>query len=292
MTLGPPAAGEFLIKALPAEGLLGYVAGMLALRPGAFIPRCRCLQTDEVWFVYKGQGRVTVGTQTATIVPGMVVHVPRATWHAFRNTGTGLLQLFFWAHPAGIEAFYREIAALGSEAASAAVAAAGQRYGIEFDAQPQANEPPQASDRHRRRRRRREPRRGVRPGAAAASSAVLVAPAVTPHVEVRAAAPSAVAAESALPAPRAAADRSRHRHRRRGPRRAVRPAAPMAPRAPALEASAPAAAAQPLPGGGAVKEVYMNGRWVRVSGEGPVIAPGRERRSPRGEHRRRPPRLA
>jgi hypothetical protein len=30
---------------------------------------------------------------------------------------------------------------------------------------------------------------------------------------------------------------------------------------------------------GRVKEVYMDGRWVQVTGEGPVIAPGRERSS-------------
>ena len=31
---------------------------------------------------------------------------------------------------------------------------------------------------------------------------------------------------------------------------------------------------------GRVKEVYIDGRWVQVTGEGPVIAPGRARPGP------------
>lgn len=292
LTLGPPAAGELLIKAQPPEGFAGYVAGTLALRPGALIPRCRCLQTDTVWFVYKGQGRVTVGAETATVVPGMLVHVPRATWHMFRNTGTGLLQLILWAHPAGLDAFYRELAALGPSASLDAMAAAGQRYGIEFDAQSSAGEPPQASGRHRRPRRRRSPRQGERSAAASAPAAPITS--FAPALPAPAVTPAPVVAPARAPRV-TAGDRPRRRHRRRarGPGRPQPSATSQAPTPQAATPQAvPSPGAEPVSTAGPVKEVYMNGRWVRVSGEGPVIAPGRERRPPRREHRRRPPRSA
>jgi mannose-6-phosphate isomerase-like protein (cupin superfamily) len=84
----------------------------------------------------------------------------------------------------------------------------------------------------------------------------------------------------------------RHRRRRHRGRRGGRPSPPAAAVTTAQPQAAPPAASrrpQPSKAGprrppgrprhrrGRIKEVYMEGRWVQVSGEGPVIAPGRDR---------------
>ncbi|MBI4323225.1 MAG: cupin domain-containing protein [Candidatus Omnitrophica bacterium] len=97
-----------------------------------------------------------------------------------------------------------------------------------------------------------------------------------------------------------AASNPPHRHRRRRRRRRATPSAapqgrrekaggapPVSLAPPAGQPSRPAAGRQRPPRGRhrrRVREVYMGGRWVRVEGEGPVIAPGTqgpERRNPK-----------
>lgn len=78
--------------------------------------------------------------------------------------------------------------------------------------------------------------------------------------------------------------RRRRRGRRRG-RGSLPPPAPQGqavpPSAPVPSKATPPAAQRPRHHGAPVKEVYMGGRWIRVVGEGPVIAPGAERRPQR-----------
>lgn len=96
------------------------------------------------------------------------------------------------------------------------------------------------------------------------------------------------------PAP-SAPTQTRRRRGRRGRGRGHRPASPVAAPAARRSPAAPKPSATPAPSRSRsrphrrrhVKEVYMGGRWVQVSGEGPVIAPGQERPGPAGQ---RPPR--
>ena len=282
--------------------------GVQTLQPGGLIPVHRHLSRDSVVFVHKGQGRVTLEGRTMTVVPGMTVSVPRRAWYGLRNTGTGLFQVVWVSAPAGVEEFFREFSRLGESPAASAFQAAAQRHGIELRVGPEAPEAagPQAPGR----RHRRQHRGGRKPGGASSQPSQSVAQ--PSHAQPAAAAPSPrlePAAPAAQPGAAERPRRRRRRHRGRGGR--GRPSAGGSPVAPSAStpiqapgtgsqraAGGAAGPAPSRPGGGRpahaprprregqrprrgrIKEVYMGGRWVQVTGEGPVISPGRERPPP------------
>jgi mannose-6-phosphate isomerase-like protein (cupin superfamily) len=248
LKFNPPLRGDVTITVDPAAGGSPFAMGLLTLPPGADVPAHRYLGWDEALVVHKGQGRAVLNGRALVILPGTTLHVPRASTLSLRNTGTGLLQLIWVTAPAGIEAFFRELAR-GGAADAAALAQLGQRHGVEFLAEPQAQPAvsvpaapgrPGPGRRRRRRGGRGRGRHGGQPGQASP-------PAARPQPPPQQRAPS-------------------------------QPRPPAHQRAPSPQKPAP-----PRPSSGPVKEVFMSGRWVQVSGEGPVIAPGRER----GGRRRR-----
>ncbi|MBI3011953.1 MAG: cupin domain-containing protein [Candidatus Omnitrophica bacterium] len=281
LKLWPPAAGEVVIKVDPQQTGAPFAAGTLTLLPGAELPPHRHLHRDEALFVHKGQGRATLQGRSMTVVPGMLVYVPRQAWQSLRNTGTGLLQLTWTATPPGLEEFFRELARLGSSPDAAKMEEVARRHSIEFSPHGQPTPP-------------NEPR--TRPGArdVAPRGGVESVPRASPEGST-----GTGTASSGPP-------RRRRHHRKRGGRGKGSQAPPTPPQsaapAPAATASAPPQQ-QPDGGGrgqrlgrggplssrgrgrgrghgrgrrGRVKEVYMGGHWVQVSGEGPVIAPGHE----------------
>ncbi|MBI4004069.1 MAG: cupin domain-containing protein [Candidatus Omnitrophica bacterium] len=267
LTIGPPARGEIVIKVDPRRTGAAFAMGTESLAPGAVLPVHRHFSQDEVLFIYKGQGRATLEGKSMTVLPGTMLYVPRQAWHGLRNTGTGLLQFTWTAAPPGIEEFFRELSRLGPQADAVALSSLAQRHGLEFH--PAGEEAAAALPGHRRRRRHRGRRGGLghaQPQAAPAH------PTIPTH-----AAPAQPAAPSSASRP--------HRRRRRGGRgRPAQPAAGTPARAspppqPAKTPPRPPGRPQGRPRArrGRVKEVYMEGRWVQVSGEGPVIAPGRDR---------------
>ena len=290
LKLGPPAPGEIIIKVDPKRDGSSYAMGTETLLPGAAIPVHRHLEQDEVIFVHKGQGRATLDGKSMTVVPGTMVYVPRLAWHGLRNTGTGMLHITWTAAPPGIEEFFRELARLPASADAATVQAIAQRHGVEFhptgEPAGKAVEGAASGRRRRHRGRGRHGARAPRPPTPAsqgvASPALPTAPAPAAHT---------------LPHP--PSQGRRHRRRRRG-RSGPLPAGPQplrttggppSPPSRPLPAPSPGAPSSPprrqptergrhRPRRGRVKEVYINGRWVQVTGEGPVIAPGRERSEP------------
>ena len=267
LTIGPPARGEIVIKVDPRQTGASFAMGTESLAPGAAIPVHRHHSHDEVLFIYKGQGRATLEDKSMTVLPGTMLYVPRQAWHGLRNTGTGLLQFTWTAAPPGIEEFFRELSKLGPQTDTAALTTLAQRHGLEFH--PVGEGAVAApSERHRRRHRGGRGGRGrVQP-----PSGTVQPPAPAPTIP----SPPAAAVPSAGQPPRG------RRRRRRGHGRPAQPAS-TGTTAPASPPAQPAKVVKPRPQGrprhrrGRVKEVYMDGRWVQVSGEGPVIAPGRDR---------------
>ena len=282
----------------PGSAGTAFAAGTQTLSPGAEIPVHKHLGRDAMLFVHKGQGRAILNERVINVVPGAMLHVPRNVWYSVRNTGTGALQIAWASSPPGLELFFRELSRLGGAPSAQALQELGQRYGIEF--RPATEAPPVPEGRRHRGRRggRGRGRRPPTPPTAAASPSTL-SPA--------SGAPSSVV--SAAPAAPHAPDPHRRRHRRRGGtgRRSAPPVAAQGPHEPSA-GTAPVSPSAPTPrpqrpAGGRprsgslhrrrrVKEVYMGGRWVRVEGDGPVIAPGRQpgRRDPkRGEDDEPPP---
>ena len=234
-----------------------------------------------------------------TVVPGVTVHIPRNTWCGLRNTGTGALQITWMAAPTGLEQFFRELAKLGAPADTVTLQSLGQRYGIEFRDEGEvarASAGPAHEHRPGRRRRRGGRGRGQGGGQHASGAPGVAQPEAAPRPAQEQVPPS-VAPSGALPsgpqerqvqAPRQAGQGRRRRHRRRGTSQtptasgspAPRPQRPAQPPQPAADRQR--SRGRPQHRRGRVKEVYMGGRWVPVVGEGPVIAPGRERSTRRG----------
>jgi len=257
--------------------------------------------------VHKGQGRAILEGRTMTVVPGMSVVAPPCTWHGLRNTGTGDLHIAWLASPPGVEVFFRELSRLSGSADAATIQAIAQRYGVEFRPDEELAQAAVPVSRHRRRRHRGGERRLTKPREVPAIGQPLSPSSLGP---TRAGVEGGVAptASSQVSSPTVAPSVGAHRRHRRprgrsrdssGPhspsQRATQPLPPppTSPTAPHREpqetsAATPHGSRQPSPSRhaprrghpqrrGHMKEVYMGGRWVQVSGEGPVISPGHER---------------
>ena len=278
LKLGPPAAGEVIIKVDPRRTGSTFTVGTETLLPNAQIPVHRHLHHDEVLFVHKGQGRAILDRRTITVVPGVMVYVPRQAWHGLRNTGTGMLQITWAAAPPGIEEFFREFSRLGAPVDATAMQTLAQRYGIEFRPEGDAGEIRAAMPKHRHRRRGRSSRGGghmrrpavplTRPQAAQPLLTQPSAGAITTPRPL--ASPTTGGAPSAQP--RQQVQRPQPRRRRGPPARSNLAQTSISP----PSASPPSGRAPQRDRGrrrhrGRIKEVYMGGRWVQVTGEGPVI---------------------
>ena len=206
LKLGPPLSGELMLKVDPQRSGSALVMGTWTLPPGAELPVHRHLHQETVLFVHKGQGRATVEGETKTVLPGMVINVPRQAWHGLRNTGTGLLQCSWVSTPPGVEAFFRELASAGSPRDPSAMQELAQRHGIEWR---QAGEaavpaPPAGTNRRHRRGGRGRGRPALQPQAQQARPAADTS-------ETHAAPPAHATAATAQPS-----REHRNRHRRRG----------------------------------------------------------------------------
>ncbi len=291
LKFGPPISGELIINVDARRSGSSFAMGTQTLQPGGVLPTIRHLGCDQVLFVHKGQGRVNLEGRSLTVVPGTMIYVPRQTWYGLRNTGTGFLEMTWTAAPPGIEDFFRELAQIQDFSDAAARDALAQRHGVEF--RPETESAAAAAAPEGGRRRRHRGRRGGQ------SRLTQAAPAAIPQGYVPAA--SAPVAPPIQPPPAAATpvdqqQPSRRRRRHRGGRGRSGASARPSPAPQSKTAVAPAAAHAPAPKQpsvakpqrtgqrsgrgrphrGRMKEVYMDGRWVQVSGEGPVIAPGRE----------------
>ena len=87
---------------------------------------------DELFYVLEGEHVFRVGDQEFPAGPGGIVFAPRGIPHAQRRKVPGHGRLLILTAPAGLEGFFRELAAaddtgrLGPDA----YAAASERYGI------------------------------------------------------------------------------------------------------------------------------------------------------------------
>ena len=76
--------------------------------PGRKMRVHKHLNNDELIFVHKGEGTLTLDDQTIEVKTGTVIFVPRGTWHGLDNTGKEELQMIFQYSPAGFEEYFIE----------------------------------------------------------------------------------------------------------------------------------------------------------------------------------------
>ena len=76
--------------------------------PGRKMRIHKHLNNDELIFIHKGQGTLTLGEQLIEVKAGDVAFVPKDTWHGLDNTGKENLVMVFQYSPAGFEEYFIE----------------------------------------------------------------------------------------------------------------------------------------------------------------------------------------
>src|SRR6476660_1155668 len=76
--------------------------------PGRKMRIHKHLNNDELIFIHKGEGTLTLGEETFNVKTGDVAFVPRGTWHGLDNTGKENLLMVFQYSPAGFEEYLIE----------------------------------------------------------------------------------------------------------------------------------------------------------------------------------------
>ena len=94
------------------------VMGYEDISPGRGIRPHRHLVADEIIFVHKGSGLVSLGDRQEQVEAGGTVYIPRNTRIALRNTGSGPLGIAFIFSKPGFEELMRENSVLEGEPAT------------------------------------------------------------------------------------------------------------------------------------------------------------------------------
>jgi quercetin dioxygenase-like cupin family protein len=76
--------------------------------PGRRMRIHKHLNNDELIFIHKGVGTLTLDEETYDVKTGDVVFIPRGTWHGLDNTGKENLMFYFQYSPAGFEEYFIE----------------------------------------------------------------------------------------------------------------------------------------------------------------------------------------
>jgi mannose-6-phosphate isomerase-like protein (cupin superfamily) len=67
---------------------------------GARVGRHHHLETEEVYYILHGNGRMTVGDEVREVASGDAVYIPRGQTHTLENTGTEPMTLLLVCGPA------------------------------------------------------------------------------------------------------------------------------------------------------------------------------------------------
>ena len=93
-----------------AESLLQaehFVSGYVVIEPGGHVPAHEHEQ-EEVYYILKGRGEMTVGAETETLEAISAVYILPNQKHALRNSGKGELHMLFVYAPAAIVSHWEE----------------------------------------------------------------------------------------------------------------------------------------------------------------------------------------
>jgi oxalate decarboxylase/phosphoglucose isomerase-like protein (cupin superfamily) len=78
------------------------------MSPGRKMRIHKHLNNDELIFIHKGEGTLTLDEESIKVKIGDVVFVPRGIWHGLDNTGKENLLMVFQYSPAGFEEYFIE----------------------------------------------------------------------------------------------------------------------------------------------------------------------------------------
>jgi len=102
--------------------------------PGRKMRIHKHLYNDELIFIHKGEGTLTLDEETIDVKTGDVAFVPKGTWHGLDNTGKENLLMIFQYSPAGFEEYFIENGTLSGmtarERTAEEYAATEKKYGM------------------------------------------------------------------------------------------------------------------------------------------------------------------
>ena len=90
------------------DGIDGISFCVEDMIPGRTMRVHKHLYNDELIFIHKGEGTLTLDEESFQVRTGAVVFVPRGVWHGLDNTGTENLLMTFGYSPAGFEEYFVE----------------------------------------------------------------------------------------------------------------------------------------------------------------------------------------
>ena len=98
-------------------------------------PLHRHNREDEYSYVLEGRMGALLGDEVVEAGPGDLVFKPRDQWHTFWNAGEEPARILEIISPAGFEAFFDELVAMGGAANAdpAALAELSARYALDMD---------------------------------------------------------------------------------------------------------------------------------------------------------------
>ena len=106
------------------------------MSPGRTMRVHKHLYNDELIFIHKGEGTLTLDEQSFQARTGAVVFVPRGVWHGLDNTGAENLLMTFGYSPAGFEEYFVEngtpVGMPAKERAAEEYARTGKKYGMVY----------------------------------------------------------------------------------------------------------------------------------------------------------------
>lgn len=90
------------------HGIEGISFCVEDMTPGRKMRVHKHLYHDELIFIHRGEGTLTLDEELIEVKTGDVVFVPRGIWHGLDNTGKENLQMVFQYSPAGFEQYFIE----------------------------------------------------------------------------------------------------------------------------------------------------------------------------------------
>ena len=90
------------------HGVNGISFCVEQMNPGEKMRVHKHLNNDELIFIRRGQGKLTLGDEIVEVKTGTVAFIPRGVWHGLDNTGSEKLEMIFQYTPAGFEEFFIE----------------------------------------------------------------------------------------------------------------------------------------------------------------------------------------
>jgi quercetin dioxygenase-like cupin family protein len=97
------------IKIAKTQGANSIAFLSESFRTGDALPIHKHLNEEELIFLHKGSGLLTLGDKQYQIREGAVALLPQGIWHGLQNTGNENIEMRFGYTPSGFEGFFREV---------------------------------------------------------------------------------------------------------------------------------------------------------------------------------------